>query len=63
MYCFQMKALPSPKDLFNRFLDEADKFMTGVRGENTINRDPIKKVEDDLFKDIEDWFKPKKRFP
>ncbi|CAG9538197.1 unnamed protein product [Cercopithifilaria johnstoni] len=59
----QIQLLSSPKELFNRFLDEADHFLTGVRGESTSERDQVRKMEDDFFKDVEDWFKPKKRFP
>ncbi|EJW86410.1 hypothetical protein WUBG_02677 [Wuchereria bancrofti] len=57
----QIQAVSSPKELFGRFLDEADHFLTGVHEEN--NQDQLRKVEDDFFKDVEDWFKPKKRFP
>nr|CDQ02479.1 Bm12899, isoform a [Brugia malayi] len=57
----QIQAVSSPKELFSRFLDEADHFLTGVREENS--QDQLRKVEDDFFKDVEDWFKPKKRFP
>uniref|UniRef100_A0A0R3S2L8 ADP-ribosylation factor-like protein 2-binding protein n=1 Tax=Elaeophora elaphi TaxID=1147741 RepID=A0A0R3S2L8_9BILA len=56
-----IQLVSSPKELFNRFLDEADHFLTGVREENTSDRDHVRKMEDDFFKDVEDWFKPKKR--
>uniref|UniRef100_A0A1I7W070 YtxH domain-containing protein n=1 Tax=Loa loa TaxID=7209 RepID=A0A1I7W070_LOALO len=59
----QIQMVSSPKELFSRFLDEADHFLTGVREENTSNRDQVRKMEDDFFKDVEDWFKPKKHFP
>ncbi|VDK63669.1 unnamed protein product [Onchocerca ochengi] len=59
----QIQAVSSPKELFSRFLDEADHFLTGVREESTSNRDQMRKAEDDFFKDVEDWFIPKKRYP
>uniref|UniRef100_A0A915Q1L7 Uncharacterized protein n=1 Tax=Setaria digitata TaxID=48799 RepID=A0A915Q1L7_9BILA len=54
----QIHKVSSPKELFIHFLDEADHFLTGIREESNGNR--LRKEDETFFKEIDDWFNPKK---
>lgn len=56
-----MGRAPSPKELINYLAEEFDRFLTGVRKESSMGA--IKQFEEDFFKDADEWFHKKKRFP